>query len=70
MLLANMTYGGQANLTSWNKALILLQDGVIQLRLSAEKFGITTSPQFVIIDRISLNVGDVCNSQGEQNYIN
>jgi hypothetical protein len=65
VLLANMTYGGQVNLTSWNKAFIMLQDGVMQLRLSAEKFGITTSPQFVIVDRINLAIGESCRSNGE-----
>jgi FtsH-binding integral membrane protein len=65
VLLANFTYSDQVNLTSWNKAFIMLQDGVVQVRLRAEKFGITKTSQFVMVDRIRLNAREACHPPGE-----
>jgi hypothetical protein len=68
VLIDNITYNDQVTLASWNKAFVMLPDGITQLRLNAEKFSKTASSQFVIVDRINLIVGDACHSHGESNY--
>jgi hypothetical protein len=56
----SLTYQGQLNIASWNKAVIALNSGVAKLRLNAEKFGITENSQFVNVDRVILGGMDAC----------
>jgi hypothetical protein len=69
-LVASFSYSDRLNLMSWNKAFVLLQYGVVQLKFSAEKFALTASPQFVIVDRISLKTSNTCQPTGKLNTRN
>ena len=60
-----LLYGNQSFIGAWNKALILLPDGVIELAFVANKTGITIDRPYSAVDRINFVPYETCLNPGE-----